>query len=104
MNIGVVPGPIVFGVLIDRTCILWETECSGSRNCWMYDNWQLSIYTMLAALGCRVGSLIFYSLALVSYKPSVEDDENAEVGGASEDQVAPRSVKYSSSSEQVEIE
>nr|XP_037270307.1 solute carrier organic anion transporter family member 4A1-like [Rhipicephalus microplus] len=37
--LGTIPGPILFGYLIDRSCILWESTCSGgSGACAIYEN------------------------------------------------------------------
>ena len=43
------PGPVLFGVFIDRTCELWETTCQGQGNCLVYDNKILS-YRLAAAI------------------------------------------------------
>lgn len=34
-----IPSPIVFGGIIDRTCVLWGKTCSNKNggNCWLYD-------------------------------------------------------------------
>lgn len=32
-----IPSPIFFGWIIDRSCIVWGKTCSGSGNCWLYD-------------------------------------------------------------------
>ncbi|XP_072018416.1 solute carrier organic anion transporter family member 4A1-like [Amphiura filiformis] len=89
--LGVVPGPIAFGALVDKSCLLWEYECSGSQNCWVYNNWQISVYTLLMALGCRACALVFYSLALATYKPPEETYEKEDI------------VKYESKEEKVEL-
>ncbi|XP_062550397.1 solute carrier organic anion transporter family member 74D-like [Armigeres subalbatus] len=31
------PAPIIFGMIIDRTCVLWGRTCSSQGNCWLYD-------------------------------------------------------------------
>uniref|UniRef100_A0A1Q3FLT1 Solute carrier organic anion transporter family member n=1 Tax=Culex tarsalis TaxID=7177 RepID=A0A1Q3FLT1_CULTA len=31
------PAPIIFGAIIDRTCVLWGRTCSKKGNCWLYD-------------------------------------------------------------------
>lgn len=37
--LGTIPGPIIFGVTIDSTCILWDiNECGIKGACWIYDN------------------------------------------------------------------
>ncbi|XP_058465059.1 solute carrier organic anion transporter family member 74D-like [Malaya genurostris] len=35
------PAPIVFGLIIDRTCVLWGQTCSKQGNCWLYDGLSL---------------------------------------------------------------
>lgn len=32
-----IPGPIIFGRLIDSTCLVWTKTCSGNGNCQLYD-------------------------------------------------------------------
>lgn len=36
---GYIPAPIVFGNLIDSTCILWKQTCGGAKGgrCLLYD-------------------------------------------------------------------
>ena len=31
------PGPTLFGLLVDRTCLLWQEECSHTGSCLLYD-------------------------------------------------------------------
>ena len=40
--LGAIPGPILFGLFIDKSCGLWEVTCHGQGNCLVYDNEQLS--------------------------------------------------------------
>lgn len=32
-----IPGPILFGHIIDTTCIIWDESCGGKGNCWLYN-------------------------------------------------------------------
>uniref|UniRef100_A0A182QAF8 Solute carrier organic anion transporter family member n=1 Tax=Anopheles farauti TaxID=69004 RepID=A0A182QAF8_9DIPT len=51
------PAPIVFGAIIDRTCVLWGQTCAKRGNCWLYDGEALRVsmnYT--AALFVIVGT------------------------------------------------
>uniref|UniRef100_A0A1L8DDZ5 Solute carrier organic anion transporter family member n=2 Tax=Nyssomyia neivai TaxID=330878 RepID=A0A1L8DDZ5_9DIPT len=32
-----IPSPIIFGMIMDSTCILWGKTCTGTGNCWRYD-------------------------------------------------------------------
>ena len=60
-GLGTVPGPIVFGYMIDLTCMLWsqDEDCS-SGSCRLYNNTSMS-YLVLAVL------LIWKTLALLSF-------------------------------------
>lgn len=56
-----IPGPIMFGRLIDSTCLVWSQTCNGSGNCQLYD--QTSFRYSLNLLSC--GELDFkYDLKL----------------------------------------
>lgn len=32
-----IPAPILFGALIDSTCLIWDESCGSRGNCWHYD-------------------------------------------------------------------
>ena len=36
--LGTIPGPILFGSLIDASCSYWHTDAQGQRVCKLYDN------------------------------------------------------------------
>ncbi|XP_072038988.1 solute carrier organic anion transporter family member 4A1-like [Amphiura filiformis] len=79
-GLGYVPGPIIFGALIDKACLLWERECDSdeTKNCWQYDNKQLA-YTMIGmAAVLRFLSICFYTGALCTYKPAEDGLEGVE--------------------------
>ena len=42
--LGTIPAPMVFGALIDDTCILWNETCDGGGSCLVYDNLYMSRY------------------------------------------------------------
>ncbi|XP_072175560.1 solute carrier organic anion transporter family member 4A1-like [Diadema setosum] len=72
---GTVPSPVVFGTLIDRTCILWERDDSGGSQCWQYDNAAFSRTSLILALSLRCGSLVFLTLCACFYKPVITEDQ-----------------------------
>lgn len=52
-GLGAIPGPIVFGAIIDRFCVFEETLCAGTDttgSCWEYDNWGLRRSFVLLAV------------------------------------------------------
>ena len=81
---GTIPGPIMFGFIIDRTCILWsessssimsgektcETEAAdnGHGNCRVYDNSTMSLYVLTVVLACRSAALLFFIVAHFTIK------------------------------------
>ena len=77
---GTVPGPVIFGAIIDKTCLVWEEdECDDTRTCWIYDNGDLALYSFLMLAALRILSIIFLIGTLMTYKPSldaVEGDED----------------------------
>ncbi|XP_790850.4 solute carrier organic anion transporter family member 4A1 [Strongylocentrotus purpuratus] len=80
---GTIPGPVVFGALIDRVCVLWQDSCDGS-SCLLYDNKQFGLTALLLCMMFRLLSIFFFIGALATYKPNdserirvVAVDENA---------------------------
>ncbi|XP_046945629.1 solute carrier organic anion transporter family member 4C1 isoform X5 [Lynx rufus] len=48
--VGTIPGPIIFGITIDSTCILWDiNECGTRGACWIYDNIKMA-YMLVAII------------------------------------------------------
>ncbi|XP_033640299.1 solute carrier organic anion transporter family member 4A1-like [Asterias rubens] len=75
-TLGTVPGPVIFGVIIDQTCLLWEYSCDGSGSCWLYSNFDFS-RSILILSGCmKIGSILFFLGALLTYKPPPQEDDD----------------------------
>ena len=63
--LGTVPGPIVYGAIIDQSCILWQgTEWEGDVSCRVYDNTATSRHFVAIQVGWRVAATWFMALAL----------------------------------------
>lgn len=80
--IGNVPGPIVFGVIFDISCVFWNYEipCGATQAvrgaCWEYDNNLLSI-SILSMVLITVGINFVFSLSWLAYpKANVSDPTN----------------------------
>ena len=55
------PGPIIVGVFIDRSCMLWAKNCDSSSTCWIYDSKTISYYmTILVAVVKFIGTICFF--------------------------------------------
>lgn len=35
--LALIPGPIIFGHIIDNTCLIWKNKCGRQGNCLLYD-------------------------------------------------------------------
>ncbi len=66
-TLGTVPGPIVFGFMIDQTCLLWNTnedQCLSQGSCKMYDNVSMSHLVMIVLLVWRLMATFSFVVAL----------------------------------------
>ncbi|KAH6932351.1 hypothetical protein HPB50_004880 [Hyalomma asiaticum] len=67
--LGTIPGPILFGHLIDRSCILWEGTCSGgSGACAIYENSAMGMNLFRIMLSVKSASIVFFFCASLSSK------------------------------------
>ncbi|ERE83557.1 solute carrier organic anion transporter family member 4C1-like protein [Cricetulus griseus] len=74
--IGTIPGPIIFGVTIDSTCVLWDVnECGIKGACWIYDNIRMAHMLVAISVTCKVITMFFNGLAIVLYKPPTTGTE-----------------------------
>jgi len=70
-----IPAPILFGILIDYTCISWQqADCASNTDinkgsCLMYNNYAMGTYLLALVFCCKTLSLVFFLLALYRYKP-----------------------------------
>ncbi|XP_071493576.1 solute carrier organic anion transporter family member 4A1-like, partial [Diadema antillarum] len=100
--LGSVPGPIVFGALIDSSCLLWETSCDGTGNCWLYDNGLFARSFLVLCVGVDVIAILFLIVALVSYKrPTASQVDSTEAEFASMDELDTMDVANSAGSQSV---
>lgn len=70
--LGTVPGPILFGVIIDSTCVTWREKCGHHASCWIYDNDQLSRNFFFLVVCFKLGSITLFTLAHQLYKAPKE--------------------------------
>lgn len=54
-----IPASIVFGLIIDNTCLIWEEKCGKTGNCWVYDQVKFRNYLHGASVFCFVVSSCF---------------------------------------------
>ncbi|EHB17808.1 Solute carrier organic anion transporter family member 4A1 [Heterocephalus glaber] len=49
-TLGSIPGPIAFGWVIDKACLLWQNQCSHQGSCFVYQNAAMSRYILVVGL------------------------------------------------------
>uniref|UniRef100_A0A1I8PEC0 Solute carrier organic anion transporter family member n=1 Tax=Stomoxys calcitrans TaxID=35570 RepID=A0A1I8PEC0_STOCA len=62
---GLIPGPIIFGRIIDSTCLKWTKTCTGNGNCQLYDQEAFrvninSVACCFTAIGVFFDILVWY--------------------------------------------
>ena len=71
-------GPILFGALIDNTCILWHEECDERGRCWAYNRHQVSLYMLVTGFSVKAVTVLLFGLAVYTYKPPKNPDHDPE--------------------------
>lgn len=46
---GLIPGSIIFGAIMDSTCLVWDSSCEKEGNCWFYHRTNFRYYVNLTA-------------------------------------------------------
>lgn len=54
VRLGGIPGPIAFGSMIDKSCLLWQNQCGEQGSCYVYQNFAMSRYTLVVGLVYKV--------------------------------------------------
>lgn len=73
--IGMIPAPMVFGSLMDLSCIFWEDNCGIRGSCRSYDNKLMSRYFLIVVLVGKCVSVFAFSMAMCIYKPPPEIED-----------------------------
>uniref|UniRef100_F6TIF0 Solute carrier organic anion transporter family member n=2 Tax=Ciona intestinalis TaxID=7719 RepID=F6TIF0_CIOIN len=79
--LGTIPGPIMFGNVIDLTCILWQKRlCDDSKgSCWIYNAKDLAINALIISIAVKITSSVLFGLACFFYKPTSETEPGDDV-------------------------
>ena len=74
--LGSIPGPVIFGVFIDRSCLLWQDSCGQRGSCLVYDNATFSSSMVSLAVTGKSCSLLFAYLAWWFHRRSQTASDN----------------------------
>ncbi|XP_073404605.1 solute carrier organic anion transporter family member 2B1 isoform X2 [Dendrobates tinctorius] len=84
------PGPVMFGSVIDSTCILWGKKCGAKASCQYYNNNLLRQRYIGLQILFEIGALIFFiAVCCVLHhkeKVKMEDERNPEMHKLNEKQ------------------
>ncbi|XP_023287779.1 solute carrier organic anion transporter family member 5A1 [Orussus abietinus] len=74
-----IPGPIIYGAIIDSTCLIWEESCGTRGNCWFYhrDNFRFLVNVSAAGfsfLGVLFDIVVCYLGKDLDLYGALEDD------------------------------
>ncbi|XP_036321065.1 solute carrier organic anion transporter family member 4A1 [Rhagoletis pomonella] len=79
--LGTIPAPMIFGTLIDDSCILWQETCVvGGGACLVYDNNNMAKYMWLLALVGKTLSVLFFFGAFWFYIPPKQQQSTINSG------------------------
>ncbi|XP_046848352.1 LOW QUALITY PROTEIN: solute carrier organic anion transporter family member 4A1-like [Xenia sp. Carnegie-2017] len=67
--LGFLPGPILFGGVVDNTCTVWQKTCGVRGRCFDYDIEKLSYAVCVLGVSLTFVSVVFYFLSWFLYKP-----------------------------------
>lgn len=67
-----IPGPVLFGRIIDQTCLVWTEQCSGRKgNCQLYDQRRFRYYINLTAF-FLTGIGVFFDVLVWKYGKNLD--------------------------------
>ncbi|CAJ0942108.1 unnamed protein product, partial [Mesorhabditis belari] len=73
--LGFIPGGILFGVLIDNSCIKWgESVCKSKTSCLVYDPFKLAWTIMALSIICKLVCILGAVLGYMTYRPNDLDN------------------------------
>ncbi|KAM3723468.1 Solute carrier organic anion transporter family member 4A1 [Dirofilaria immitis] len=72
--LGFIPGGVLFGMMIDTTCVKWKEECGKRQSCLVYDSYRLSWTIMAVAVVCKLVSILGTILGYITYRPNDLDN------------------------------
>ncbi len=68
--------PILFGVILDQACTVWQKSCDISGSCWIYDNHKIGFPVFVLSLIVKIISTGSYLIAAAVYKPRPANQMN----------------------------
>jgi len=71
-SIAFIPYPIIFGSIVDSSCMIWESKCGKTGNCWLYDQTKFRRYLHGGSITfMAIGSL--FDFLMIFFSDRVKD-------------------------------
>ena len=74
--LGSIPGPILYGKLIDEACLL---SSGNAGKCLVYDNYRMSVYLTVITCAAKFAAVVSFALALYTSRWSKVPEESLEM-------------------------
>ncbi|XP_006819770.1 solute carrier organic anion transporter family member 4A1-like [Saccoglossus kowalevskii] len=76
---GTIPGPLIVGVVVDSSCLIWQEVCDDTGSCWIYDNYMFGMkFFVLGFIAFAICTLLL-GISIIVYKlPPPEDKRSPE--------------------------
>ncbi|KAF6038322.1 SLCO4C1 [Bugula neritina] len=71
--IGTIPGPLVFGYILDQVCIVWQEKCGSTGSCWVYNSDLMGQHFFIMGVCVKAVTLTLLTIAYCLYKPPATD-------------------------------
>ncbi|CAH1267791.1 SLCO5A1 [Branchiostoma lanceolatum] len=80
--LGLIPGSLIFGQVIDLSCIHWEDKCGTRGSCLTYDNRKVGLNVFAVAAVVGAVAMFLYFMAYWTYKnpKDVRDRDEEDAG------------------------
>ncbi|XP_066286647.1 solute carrier organic anion transporter family member 4A1-like isoform X1 [Branchiostoma lanceolatum] len=80
--LGLIPGSLIFGQVIDLSCIQWEDKCGTRGSCLTYDNRKVGLNVFAVAAVVGAVAMFLYFMAYWTYKnpKDVRDRDEEDAG------------------------
>uniref|UniRef100_A0AC34F8U8 Solute carrier organic anion transporter family member n=1 Tax=Panagrolaimus sp. ES5 TaxID=591445 RepID=A0AC34F8U8_9BILA len=99
--LGFIPGGVLFGLMIDTTCLKWkESKCGSKQSCLVYDPNLLSWTIMGVAVVCKLVSILATIIGYMTYRPN---DLDSAVSVQTTDSRGPLSLTVNDDRQPAEI-
>ncbi|XP_020746102.2 solute carrier organic anion transporter family member 6A1 [Odocoileus virginianus] len=74
---GTIPGPVIFKIIRETSCIFRDNErCGSTGNCWIYYKTKMAYLLVGVCFTCKVATIFFNAVALGLYKNLPEENSD----------------------------